>query len=114
MLERVRERRLLELGLAPRDQLLELAAHHVAGLAEQGAHLGGQSRDRAQQLGERALAAQRRDPRLLEGDHVRGVKDRLATGEVERRERGSLLPQLLQLCVVHGHPFAGAAGRENS
>src|SRR5674536_17212 len=31
VLERIRERRLLELGLAPLDQGLQIATHHVAG-----------------------------------------------------------------------------------
>ncbi len=102
---------LLELGLALLDQRLEDPADHVAALAEQRAVLGRRRRDRAQHLGERALAAEHGDADLLERHHVARLEDRGAPRRVQSSQRRGALLEDLQLLVVHGHPFSGAGGR---
>ena len=75
---------------------------------EERAVLQRERRDRAQQLGERALAPQRGDARLFEGGNVRGAQDRVAGRGVQSRQARGALLQDLQLGVVHDHPSWGA------
>ena len=108
-----RERLALQLRLALLHELLELLADEVAALADQRALLGGQGGDRAQELGERALAPEDLDARLLERGQVGGAQDGVAAGVVDGREAGGSLLQLLQVGVVHGHPSCAAGERRD-
>ena len=107
------ERFALELRLALLHELLELLADEVAALADQRALLGRQARDGAQELRQRALAPQHLDARLLQRGEVAGVQDRVPAGVVDGREAGRSLAQLLQVCVVHGHPSCAAEERRD-
>ena len=107
------ERFALQLRLALLHERLELLADEVAALADQRALLGRQGRDRAQELRERALAPEHLDARLLERGQVGGAQDGVAAGVVDGREAGGSLLQLLQVCVVHGHPSCAAEGRRD-
>ena len=107
------ERFALELRFTLLHELLELLADEVAALADQRALLGRQARDGAQELRQRALAPQHLDARLLQRREVRGAQDRVPAGVVDGREPGRSLAQLLQVCVVHGHPSCAAGERRD-
>ena len=82
-------------------------------LPTSGRSLGRQARDRTEELSERALAPEDLDARLFQPGQVCGAEDRLAAGVVDGREPRRSLGQLLQVCVVHGHPSCAAGGRRD-
>ena len=99
--QRLGERGLRELGLAFVHELLELDAHQVAELADDGALLGRQRRDRAQDLGEAALATEITDARLLECRRFVGGGHRGERLGAQGGKLGMCLAELCELRVVH-------------
>jgi len=86
--QRGRERLALELDLALVYQHLEVLAHQVAALAHERTLRGRDAGDRAQVVGERALAAQDVDARLLQRGQVVRAQDGLAAALEDGREPG--------------------------
>ncbi len=80
-------------------------------LPTSGRSSAGSAGDRAQELGERALAPERRARAPARGRRRRRRAGSSRGRRVEGREAWGALLEDLQLCVVHGHPSSGAGER---